>query len=59
MNKQMVIKEINNLNLGTEDSGYPLEDFSEEKLEELLKDLQGVDCNDTEKLEAAFDKLES
>ena len=59
MNKQMVIKKINELNLGTEDSGYPLEDYSQEKLETLLNDLTGVTVNETEKLRVAFDKLES
>ena len=59
MNKHMVIEKINNLNLGTEDSGYPLEDYSQEKLETLLDDLTGVTVNETEKLRVAFDKLES
>ena len=59
MNKEQLVKAINELNLGTEDSGYPLGDYSEEKLEELYNDLQGVDCNDTESLRKAFDKLES
>lgn len=54
--RQLLIKEIHDLNLGTEDSGYPLDLGTEDQLEALLERAQGVrDVNDTEAMRAAFD----
>jgi len=57
--KDLLIGRIHNLNLGTEDSGYPLHLGTEDQLASLLTRLQTVqDVNDTEVMRAAFDPFD-
>jgi len=57
--KELLIEQIHNLNLGTEDSGYPLNLGTEDQLASLLTRLQTVqDVNDTEAMRAAFDPFD-
>lgn len=54
--KELLIKKIHDLNLGTEDSGYPLHLGTEDQLEALLERAQDIqDVNDTDAMRAAFD----